>query len=127
MIQDAHAYRPEKTELKQLGAIYWEVWKGLPNVEFFNVPTEAGSAWQHRTKNDYIWVPPDARAAYEEQPDTIFLVMLKKAAKQEPVNTIARWVCPQKANLEESIEKARTLNREHIREQAARAQKARSV
>lgn len=88
---------------------YWEVWEGLPGVDFkMTKDASRKEAWQYFDNCEYIWVPTNALTAYRRDPRIIFLarVEMQKALKR------VIWLFPRSEQLEnEVIREAESLNR----------------
>ena len=110
---DNKKYKPSQEELDYMRLHYWEVWQGLPNLQFEPATSEKGEALRYSKEGNYIWVPKTALNAYRSNPETIYLVMMHK----NPAERIrAIWLEPKTDSLEEIISLARRLNQREILE-----------
>jgi|SRR3989344_847741 len=106
-------YLPSEQELEYIPYHYWEIWEGLPDVEFNKVKSGNGEALRHDMNGNYIWVPTLAHTAYKLNQDTIYLVMMHNNPLKK-INAI--WLEPKTDNLEDIIKIARKLNQREIEE-----------
>jgi len=80
-------YTPENRYVEQLmdkpgvSHRYWEVWEGLPDVEFEEDETGDGrDTLKFDGLDRYIWVDPDATAAYMNSANAIFMVLRERGS-----------------------------------------------
>ena len=108
MEKDYLLYMPTKEEIK--GPNYWEVWSGLPqNLEFENTLSSGKEASLKYDKNKmYIWVPPKALTALNQNRNAIFLALNSK--KESDLEMNVSWLFHQEGRLEDAIKKAKKLN-----------------
>lgn len=85
--------KEQKDALKEAGAIYNEIWRGLPDLEFEETKTRSRgglTALLYEKGEDYIWVPPNARSEYLLKGNrTIFL-----ADRIAGAELYVRWLTP---------------------------------
>ncbi len=106
-------YSPGETERNAMrGVNYWEVWRGLPQVEFNESDSTAGRALRYTDdEGNYIWVPFPARVAHETNPESVFLALVEKSLRKR----IVPFVRVSEENLEDSIKHAEILNQRNMK------------
>jgi len=104
-------YSLSEEEMKDIRLFYWEVWQGLPDLEFEKAETEGGL--RYNQNGNYIWVPPNALEAYHKNPDTIYLVMMNKT-RDNKIKALS--LEPKTDSLESVIKRAIELNRNEMEE-----------
>ncbi|MBD3318398.1 hypothetical protein GF342_00655 [Candidatus Woesearchaeota archaeon] len=73
-------YTPDPGRVKQ-GQIFYEVWRGLPEVSFELVPTEAGLlGLRYQSGKEYVWVTPSARTALKKNENVLLVAMMRHRA-----------------------------------------------
>ena len=95
-------YSPSIEDLEKIESHYWEVWQGLPKVEFKPAKSKVGDTLRYYKDGNYIWVPTNALNAYKNNLETIYLAMMRKTS---PEKIWAIWITPQSSGLEETIKK----------------------
>ena len=107
-------YRPTDEDLKIIGLgdeTYYEVWTGLPDVDFDETADRGGSkAMRFDKDGNYIWVSADALVAYQADHKAIYIASVKVRQKEG----IRVWSLTNYGDLEEAVEKARGFNTEKI-------------
>ncbi len=57
---------------------YYEAWQGLPSLPFQATHSRGGlEAGVCRIEKHYVWVPPNAWSAFQEDPHSIFIAEIK--------------------------------------------------
>lgn len=111
-------YQPSEEEMEDMALHYWEVWQGIPELEYQNAKAESGKALRYDKDGHYIWIPPAALKAHTQNPETIYLAMMHK----NPNNKIrAIWLEPKTDSLEDVASLARKLNRKEILEEVIKS------
>jgi hypothetical protein len=114
-IDEVRKYVPTAEELKAMkGSTYFEVWQGLPRVEFENALSRGGYASLRYGRDGVaIWVNKDAVNASKQNPNTIYSVMVRTAKdKLIAPHKLVYDVSPSKFSLEETIQREINLNEE---------------
>ncbi|MEK6886236.1 MAG: hypothetical protein AABW88_00205 [Nanoarchaeota archaeon] len=115
-IAEVRKYTPTAKELRDMrkSAHYWEVWQGLPDVEFKEVLSRGSyNSLQYEREDVGIWVNRDAVSAARQNPNAIYTVMVrtKKDKLIAPLKMVYD-VSPSKFTLERTIQTAIELNKE---------------
>lgn len=101
-------------EQEKLNPFYWEVWQGLPELDFQNTLSagtkrlERKPSLKYEGEKGYVWVPHDALVALSQNPNTILLA-LKGTSEGNKINV--RTVSVQDMPVYEAILKAKGLNK----------------
>ncbi|MBW2970141.1 hypothetical protein KY319_03390 [Candidatus Woesearchaeota archaeon] len=110
-------YSPSPVEREELKRVFWEVWQGLPDFPFKESESTGGCmGLKYEKGNTYIWVNPSGYSAYQENPNSVFMVMMQSRGDK---GFRARDVNIAKGSLEDAILHARDLNRSIILERRA--------
>ena len=111
-------YEPTREQLENLSGAYVELWRGLPDVQFEDVATRGGdSGWRYNQNGDYIWISPDARNAYESDPQTLFVAIMQKEIRG---SIRAAFVDPAKDSIEIMRDRVIMMNDGFVQESIAR-------
>lgn len=106
------AYRPSADDIAAMPEAYWEVWVGLPGLPYEARTCRDGSpALCYEDARCYLWVAGVALDAYRDNPNTVFLVLMDKGAK-DTVQAVR--FSPGDDSLEQVIAHARYLNRDKL-------------
>jgi len=105
-------YSPLIEDLEKIKYHYWEIWQGLPDLEFEPAKSRMGDTLRYYKGGNYIFVPTNALSAYKKNPQTIYIAMMGKVSRGK-IHTI--WLTPQQSSLEDAINKAIKLNEKEIR------------
>ncbi|MBW2969711.1 hypothetical protein KY319_01170 [Candidatus Woesearchaeota archaeon] len=115
-------YSPTPVQREELKRVFWEVWQGLPDFPFKESESKGGCmGLKYEKGGTYIWVNPSGYSAYQENPNSVFMVMMQSRSEK---GFRARDVSEAKGSLEDAILHAQDLNRSIILEQRDAAKKA---
>jgi len=108
-------YRPSMDEIELIGKVgphYYEIWEGLPDVDFKDVTDRAGrAALRFDSDGHYIWVPSNSTEAYDRNKQTLFFVFMNTSSRDK---IRAWWVSTGDGDLDYLIERAKGFNEEKI-------------
>ena len=115
-IDDVRKYSPLEWEVRAMkrskSVTYWEVWQGLPHLQFQPAESRAGlDSLSYQEGRVDIWVPHNALEAHQEDPQTIYLAMIDRPLLIATNKYRVILLAPQTGTLEEAIRKAQEINK----------------
>ena len=110
-IEKVRRYRPTREELGHMsGEHYWEVWQGLPHIEFESAQSRGGQPALRYSKNgNYLWVDPDCLLSYSVNTGSLFEVLVEKNPSLKNGKIVGSLQLAGN-NLEDAIKNTQALN-----------------
>jgi len=114
-------YMPSDSELKELVSPYFEVWQGLPEVQFSESESRGGRiGLVYEGAEGYVWISPAALAEYRKNPSTVSIAVVNSTSDKR---LDVEGLMPQRSTLEGVIRRVRRFNEEEIKENRKKAKK----